>query len=142
MEHKLYPERRLQHLISAPFIYMIIIPTVILDVFLEVYQHVCFPLYGLPLIARSEYIRIDRQKLSYLNGLQKVNCMYCGYVNGLFHYAVSIGAATEKYWCGIMHNQDGKFQSPAHHKDFLPYNDEVTFREFTEQKKDPVSDRI
>lgn len=35
----------LKEILSAPFIYMMIIPSLILDVFLTVYMHICFRLY-------------------------------------------------------------------------------------------------
>lgn len=108
------------HIATAPFIYSLIIPFVILDVFLETYHRICFPVYGIPYIKRSAYIRIDRHKLSFLSPIEKVHCMYCGYCNGLTHYASQIAGASEKYWCGIRHEQKEGFQEPLHHKDFLP----------------------
>lgn len=90
-----------KHLISIPFIYMMIVPAVTLDLFITVYQTVAFPLYGIPKVKRKEYIVYDRRFLDYLNVIQKVHCLYCSYVNGLFAYAVEIGARTERYWCPI-----------------------------------------
>jgi hypothetical protein len=120
-----------------PFIYGMIVPTVFLDATMEVYHRVAFPLYGIPRVKRSKYIKLDRQKLSYLKPLEKVNCVYCGYVNGLFAYAVQIAGETEKYWCGIKHEQDENFVPPAHHKDFLEYGDEKGYREIkTEELKE------
>ena len=65
-----------------------------IDLLLEIYHRICFLLYKLPYVKRSTYIKIDRQKLSYLNWLEKLNCMYCSYANGLFHYASIIAAAS------------------------------------------------
>lgn len=81
---------QLRHLISAPFIYVMIVPAIILDLFLLMYQHICFRLYRIPLVERKKYIIYDRHHLSYLNRMQKFNCLYCSYVNGLFSYAVEI----------------------------------------------------
>ena len=91
----------IRHLVSIPFIYAMIIPAVILDIFLSVYNLVALPLYHIPRVKRKEYIFFDRQFLDYLNSIQKINCLYCSYVNGLFAYAVEIGARTERYWCPL-----------------------------------------
>ncbi|NTU98591.1 hypothetical protein HGA64_01105 [Candidatus Falkowbacteria bacterium] len=91
----------LRHLLSMPFIYMMIIPTVILDLFISIYNWTALPLYRIPPVKRSEYIIYDRQFLDYLNVIQKINCIYCSYVNGLFAFAGEIGARTERYWCPV-----------------------------------------
>jgi len=128
MEYKKRPERSLNHLLSAPFVYIMILPLILLDIFVELYKHTCFRLYGIKLIKRKDYIRIDRHKLGYLNILEKINCAYCGYANGLLNYSTAIAAETEKYWCGIMHKKYNGFKEPKHHKNFLKYNDKKTFR--------------
>ena len=68
-----------------------IIPFVLLDLFVTVYQTVCFPVYGVPKARRSDYVAIDRKKLCYLNALEGINCLYCSYGNGVLAYAVEIG---------------------------------------------------
>lgn len=94
---------QIRHIISMPFIYAMIIPAIILDIFLFIYQNICFRLYGIPLVKRADYITSERKHLDYLNWIQKVNCLYCSYVNGIFSFAVEIGWRTEKYWCPIKH---------------------------------------
>lgn len=94
---------QIRHIISMPFIYMMIVPTIIFDIFLFVYQQTCFRLYGIPLVRRRDYITAERKHLDYLNWIQKINCLYCSYVNGIFSYAVEIWGRTEKYWCPIKH---------------------------------------
>lgn len=119
-----------RHTLSIPFIYMMVVPVIILDVMLEIYHRVAFVLYGLTYVERGRYIKIDRHKLRYLSLVQKMNCMYCGYVNGFFAYAVEVAGRTEKYWCGIQHAKDPHFKAPVHHTDFLPYGDKDAFEEF------------
>ena len=126
MEYKKH-SRKLRHYVSIPFIYSMIIPLIILHIFIKIYQHVCFPLYGLSPVKRKNYIRIDRHKLNYLNWFEKINCAYCGYAIGLIQYCSAIGAKTEKYWCGIKHKKHNKFIQPSHHKNFLKYSDEKEF---------------
>lgn len=111
---------------------MQLIPLVIADIFLEIYHRICFPLYGLPYVKRSRYIRIwDRPQLKYLKGFDKIACAYCGYGNGWLHYASEIAGRTEKYWCGIKHNQYKGFIAQKHQKDFLKYGDEKAFKKYT-----------
>ncbi len=129
MEYKRHPERTLRHLLSAPFVYAVIFPLILLDMAVELYHQICFRLYKIPLVERSKYIKIDRHKLKYLSFIEKINCAYCGYANGFFHYASVIAAETEKYWCSIKHQKDPNFIPPEHHKDFLKYGDEKSFKE-------------
>lgn len=120
-------KNKLRLALSAPFIYWMAVPVVFLDISLEIYHRICFPIYKKPLIKRSEYIKIDRHKLSYLDPIEKAHCTYCGYVNGLFNYAVKIGGETEKFWCGIKHKKDKNFHEPKHHKEFVDYGCEEEF---------------
>ena len=89
--------------LSIPFIYSMMIPAVILDLFLFMYQQTAMRLYRIPLVKRSDYITLERKHLDYLNWVEKLNCIYCSYVNWLFAYAVEIAWRTEKYWCPIKH---------------------------------------
>lgn len=126
--------KALRHLLATPFILSMIVPVVFLDLMMEIYHRIAFPLYGLPVNKRSNYIRIDRQKLSYLGPLNKLYCMYCGYANGVTAYSVKIAGDTEKYWCGIKHKEGGGFFEPPHQKDFLEYGNEKEFRHFLAKK--------
>ena len=92
-----------RHIASAPFIYGMIIPLSFLDLTVTIYQHICFRLYQIPRVRRSRYVVIDRHQLAYLNGIQKFNCVYCGYGNGVIAYTREIIARTEQYWCPIKH---------------------------------------
>ncbi|MGZ3319880.1 MAG: hypothetical protein ACXU9C_02755 [Xanthobacteraceae bacterium] len=67
--------------LTAPIIYAVIVPLVLLDLFVTVYQSVCFPVYGIPKVRRREYLIFDRHHLAYLNALEKLNCAYCSYAN-------------------------------------------------------------
>ena len=96
-------DSELRNVLSAPFIYVMIIPFVLLDAFLWIYQWVCFPLYRMPKVKRSHYIVIDRHNLGYLNAIERLNCVYCGYADGLLAYARQIVSRTETYWCPVKH---------------------------------------
>jgi len=127
MEYLSYTNRRIKHILSIPFIWFMIIPFVFLDVALYIYQQIVFYLYDLDYVDRSKYIKIDRYKLAYLSPVEKLNCAYCGYANGLLAYASAIAAQTELYWCGIKHEKKPDFIAPDHHNKFIEYNDKGAF---------------
>ena len=74
------------HILIAPVLYSLIVPIAILDLWTSAYQWVCFPVFRVPIVRRSSYVVIDRHHLSYLNPIEKMNCVYCGYANGVFAY--------------------------------------------------------
>jgi len=90
-------------ILTAPVIYATAIPLAFLDLSLTLYQWICFPAYRIKRVKRSEFIVIDRHQLAYLNTLEKLNCVFCGYANGLLAYAHEIASRTERFWCPIKH---------------------------------------
>ncbi|KCV81952.1 hypothetical protein ATO10_08903 [Actibacterium atlanticum] len=94
---------KLRVIVTAPLIYALILPIALLDGFVSLYHAICFPVYGIAKVKRADHIAIDRQHLAYLNGLQRLNCIYCGYCNGVISYVREIAARTEQYWCPIKH---------------------------------------
>jgi len=91
------------HILTAPLIYAMVGPLLLLDITLMLYQQVCFRAYRIPRVRRRDYLVIDRHQLSYLNVIEKFNCVYCGYGNGLMAYAREIVARTEQFWCPLKH---------------------------------------
>ncbi|MGO9360504.1 MAG: hypothetical protein ACLP1D_22995 [Xanthobacteraceae bacterium] len=91
------------HIVTSPVIYSLIVPLALLDLFVTVYQWICFPVYGIERVKRADYLIFDRFQLDYLNLLQKINCAYCSYGNGVLAYAREIAGRTEKYFCPIKH---------------------------------------
>ncbi len=123
------PYRFIKHLLVIPIVSTIIIPLLIFDIWAEIYHRICFPLYNIPYVKRRDYIKIiDRAKLQYLNWLQKIYCMYCGYGNGVIRYWAKIAAETEHYWCGIKHRSDQSFVVSEHQKNFSEYGDADEFK--------------
>ena len=94
---------KLSTALTAPIIYAVFFPMVLLDVAVTLYQTICFPVYGIARVKRSDYFVFDRAHLAYLNLLEKFNCAYCSYGNGLMAYAREVVARTEQYWCPIKH---------------------------------------
>jgi hypothetical protein len=121
-------EAAIFNILTAPVIWACLIPAILMDLTLSVYQAICFPVYGIPKVVRADYIIMDRRYLSYLNIIEKFNCMYCGYFNGLIAYAQEISARTEQYWCPIKHARKMKFIHNRYKK-FLDYGDVKSYRE-------------
>lgn len=94
---------RPQNLITGPIIYSMIIPLLVTDLFVTLYQMTCFPIYGIKKVKRDDYIIFDRQHLSYLNFIEKFHCTYCAYGTGMVAYISEIIARTEQYFCPIKH---------------------------------------
>lgn len=90
-------------LLVSPVIYSLTVPLLMLDAWLWLYQAVCFPVYGIAKVNRSQYVLLDRGRLRYLNWLERFNCDYCGYANGLVAYAREVSSRTEQYFCPIKH---------------------------------------
>lgn len=109
-----------KHLISGPFIYGLIIPLVLFDISISLYQSICFRLYGVSRVNRSNYFIFDHRHLAYLNFFEKINCLYCSYAVGVINFSREIASRTEQYWCPIKHAHK---LIDAHHRytDFIDY---------------------
>lgn len=118
---------RLLHILTAPVIWLCIIPAVLLDAAVSLYQAVCFPFYGIPKVRRGEYLIYDHQFLKYLNLMEKLNCLYCSYFNGMLGYVQEIAARTEQYWCPIKHAKRVK-SIHSRYKLFFDYGDAARYR--------------
>jgi hypothetical protein len=94
-------------ILTAPFIYILIVPLVLLDLFVSLYQAVCFPAYGIEKVRRAD-------------------CAYCSYANGLIAYVREIAARTEQYWCPIKHARRVIGAHP-HYMKFDDYGDAASF---------------
>lgn len=119
----------LRNMVAFPLVWLMIVPIVIADLFLEFYHRIAFPILGIPLVKRSSYIRIsDREKLPYLTWLERFACAYCGYVNGWLHYASVIGGRTESYFCAIAHLEKKGYIPSEHERSFMKYGDEAALK--------------
>ena len=116
------------HILIAPVIYSVVVPMLLLDLFVFIYQHICFRACKIPFVRRANYIVIDRQHLKYLNAVERFNCMYCGYANGLIGYVREVFARTEQYWCPIKHARR-VLNSHQRLDRFSDYGDASTYRD-------------
>lgn len=140
--HKEYSKRllkyiadaKLKNIITIPFIWVCILPVALVDITVSLYQAICFPLYGIPKVKRQDYIVFDRRYLNYLNIIEKINCAYCSYVNGLFGYLQEIAGRTEQFWCPIKHANRIKSLHSRYQK-FFDYGDAKTYRSKIERTR-------
>lgn len=120
-------ESSIPNALTTPLIFSLIVPVAILDLWITAYQLACFPIYGIARVRRSAYVVIDRQHLAYLNGIEKLNCVYCGYANGVLAYVREIAARTEEYWCPIRHAR--RVRAPhSHYHEFVDFGDAEGYR--------------
>jgi len=119
---------RLLVVLTAPVIYAGWIPFLLMDLFVTLYQAICFPIYKIPKVRRSDYLVFDREMLPYLNLVEKFNCFYCSYGNGVAAYTREVAARTEQYWCPIKHARRLK---AAHefYPHFHDYGDAEAYRQ-------------
>jgi hypothetical protein len=127
------------NIVTGPVIWFCLVPALFMDLVTSVYQAICFPVYKIPKVQRSDYIVIDRHALHYLNVFEKLNCVYCGYFNGLIAYVQEIAARTEQYWCPIKHARKlGTIHS--RYKKFTDYGDCKDFRKNIENIRNDFED--
>jgi hypothetical protein len=114
--------------LTAPVIYLLIFPLALLDACITIYQAVCFPVYGIPPVKRRDYLIFDRRYLAYLNALEKLNCLFCSYANGLVGYVREIASRTEQFWCPIKHARKLVAAHPRY-REFAEFGDAEAYRE-------------
>jgi hypothetical protein len=130
--HSYIFDASLLNILTVPLIWGCLPPALLMDFATTIYQIVCFPVYGIPKVKRRQYIIIDRHALRYLNIIEKINCLYCGYFNGLISYIQEVAARTEQYWCPIKH---ARRVSAIHsrYKYFFDYGDGEEYRRKLEE---------
>jgi hypothetical protein len=114
--------------ITAPIIYSLIVPFAIIDIWVSIYQAICFRVYGIPQVKRGQYLIFDRAALNYLNALEKLNCAYCSYCNGVVAYVREVASRTEQHWCPIKHAKRVLGAHPRYAL-FQDYGDSEQYRE-------------
>ena len=114
-------------ILTAPVIYSLIFPLLLLDAWVSLYQAICFRVYRIAPVRRRDFIAFDRGHLSYLNWIEALNCAFCAYGNGVIGYAGEIGSRTEQYWCPIKHAI--RISDPhKRYQQFLEYGDAEGYR--------------
>lgn len=127
-------------LLTAPVVYSVAAPIALLDIGVTIFQWICFPVWGMSRVKRSRYVVLDRHYLAYLNPVQKLNCIYCGYGNGVIAYTREVASRTEQYWCPIKHAT--RIAVPhARYRSFLDYGDADDFEARWEELRRELRDR-
>jgi hypothetical protein len=124
-------------ILTAPVIYSLIVPIALLDAAVMIYQAICFPVYKIPKVRRRDYLVFDRHHLAYLNAIEKFNCGYCSYANGMIAFVREVAARTEVYWCPIKHARRVLGPHP-HYQGFADFGDADAFRARLTAMKDGV----
>ncbi|MCZ6541701.1 MAG: hypothetical protein O6704_08625 [Nitrospinae bacterium] len=115
-------------IVTAPVMWSCLLPVLLMDLMITISQAVCFPVYDIPKVRRGDYIVLDRHHLSYLNFIEKMNCVFCGYFNGVVAYAREVAARIEQHWCPIKHaRRVGDIHS--RYKFFFDYGDGKRYRQ-------------
>lgn len=125
--------------LTIPFIWAMIIPIVIIDLMVSIFQAVCFPIYKIPKVKRKDHVVIDRYNLFYLGRVEKVNCLYCEYFNGVTSYVREIAARTEQFWCPIKHSKPLK-ENHSRYNNFFDYGDYLKYEEELNQIRKDFKD--
>lgn len=129
-------ESGIVNVLFSPVIYIQIIPLVLLDIAVSLFQAITFPVYGITKVPRSDFIVLDRHNLSYLNGIERLNCVFCGYANGLLAYSREIAGRAEEYWCPIKHARRTKGLHRRYYN-FAEFGDAEGYQKVREQKPPP-----
>ena len=129
---------RLRNAVTAPLVYAMAAPLMLLDLSVTVFQLLCFPLYRAPHVARRHYVVIDRHQLRYLNSIERLNCIYCGYAGGVIAYAREVAARTEQYWCPIKHARQ-MLDPHRRYANFADYGDAVSYQDTIKRLREELS---
>jgi len=129
---------RPQNYLTMPIIYGAAVPLALFDLCISLYQAICFPVYRIARVQRSDYIVYDHQNLAYLNIIEKAHCLYCSYAVGLLAYAGEIIARTEQYFCPIKHARKMR-AAHARYERFLEYGEADDFHGKLETFRDELA---
>ena len=123
----------------TPVIYSLLAPFALLHAWVWLYQRVCFPVYGIVCVPSGRYFALDRHRLAYLNGLEKMNCTFCTYANGVIAFTREVAARTEQYWCPIKHSRAIPAPHPRYDR-FFAFGDAQGYRRDLEALRSPLKD--
>lgn len=128
----------IKYLLSTPFIYGMIVPMLFFHILIEIYHRVCFYLYDMEYIDYRNHFRFDRHRIGGISPLQKFNCIYCEYGNGLASFTKEVIGKTEAFWCPIKH-EDSPESPHAYYQQFMEYGNGRNFEEKRETVREKLS---
>lgn len=100
-------------LIGAAVAYIMIVPALIAHVSAWIFQHIYFRILDIPPVKLHDHMVLDRWRLKHLNWIQRLNCAYCDYINGLASWLKAVVNRTEIYSCAIKH---GSYRNGQEHQ--------------------------
>ena len=110
------------NVLTAPFICYCLIPVVFLDLVVSLIQTIYFFVYGIPKVARKDYIVNNHYSFNYLKTPSKKICIFRDYFNGIIAYMQEITARTALYWYPV--KQARKLaKTHAHYHKIIEYGD-------------------
>lgn len=126
-------------ILTIPFIWSMMIPALLVDIFVTIYQAICFPIYKIPKVKRKDYVVMDRYNLFYLDRVEKINCWYCEYFNGVIAYVREIAARTEQFWCPIKHATSLK-ETHSRYDKFFDFGDYIKYKQELQERRSNFED--
>ncbi len=90
-----------KRLILILTIYPIVLFFLFTDFLIWWYQTIYFGILDIPKLPRHKYIIMGRYKLPGLSRMQRLNCGYCEYANGVIQWLKAVANQTEIYSCAI-----------------------------------------
>jgi hypothetical protein len=106
----------------SPAVYIFFPVAILFHISLELYHRIVFFGYKIPYVLMKDFFIFDRHKISHLNTLQKFNCIYCSYINGLMAYGKEIAGRSERYWCPFKHKDNQPTQPHNHYNKFMDFD--------------------
>jgi hypothetical protein len=133
------PPMKARFVLTIPFVYLGLLPFLLLDGFLALYQTICFGAWEVPRVDRADYLLFDRAHLPHLDWHQRVNCRYCSYANGLAACFREVAARSEQYWCPVQHRTFPPAPHSRYHR-FVPYGDAHAYQSAVDKLSTDFSD--
>lgn len=90
-------------LLAGALMYLYAAAFVVVDLLARFGQATVLRLCGIPPVDRRRFIALDRGRAPHLSPLDRFNCNYCGYANGVLAWAREIVHQVERYWCPVRH---------------------------------------
>ena len=128
-------ETKLGGVLTSPLIYVVVVPFLLLDLCVTIYQQVCFRVYGVPLVKRGDHVIIDRHDLAHLTWRERFNCAYCDYAQGVLAYTGEIVSRTEHFWCPVKNARMPRDPVPPY-TEYIERNDTEGFRGKLRQQRE------
>jgi len=123
-----YPRKKVTHLKKIAMVPMILIGLpvfVLINLYIQIYQNICFPAYGIQRVKQGEYLIFNESQLS---GLDLIECICYFYAVGMLRFSLEVTSRTESFWCPIKHLRRLTIEYHDKYSKFADYGDEEAFK--------------